>query len=343
MAKPPVPTDKVTISAELKERGLSLFAQSRALSAFDRLLGGALDVPAAWLEGKANDIRQAAENRAKLSKTRAKSAAKQIEKNSISSDANSMQLMSVASANTIRKQHNIEMVALEAYNQLQDQRDADSEDINDQNERQSLDDDWLNMFQRFAEDASSERLRRLWGRILAGEIRKPKNFSLTTLRFISELDQDIAILFESIASKRGEDGIIVKPSNLHGVVLKDFLFLEELGLLSGVDGNIIRKWNITDSGSARLQIGSYVLVIEGQPNSVVKVEVINLTRTGREVAAILPPPDEHGFALAFAESAMKDANFCALIGPNESVQAGATGYGASIEVLKGDNPKTPLF
>src|SRR5208283_1459027 len=66
----------------------------------------------------------------------------------------------------------------------------------------------LNIFERYAEDASSETMRALWARVLAGEIRRPGQFSLRTLRFMSELDATTAKLFESYA-RAGERQIHV--------------------------------------------------------------------------------------------------------------------------------------
>ena len=40
-----------------------------------------------------------------------------------------------------------------------------------QDARDEIDDDWLNLYSRLAEDKSSEELRSLFGKILAGEIR----------------------------------------------------------------------------------------------------------------------------------------------------------------------------
>lgn len=58
---------------------------------------------------------------------------------------------------------------------------------------EALDEDWLTGLQGFAEKASSERMQRLFGRILAGEIRRPGSFSLFTLDVVSKLSpQDAA-------------------------------------------------------------------------------------------------------------------------------------------------------
>jgi hypothetical protein len=73
-------------------------------------------------------------------------------------------------------------VAVDELNDKPGQHDAHAE----------IDDDWLNLYARMAEDKTSEELRSLFGKILAGEIRKPGTFSLRTMQFISTLSRDDA-------------------------------------------------------------------------------------------------------------------------------------------------------
>src|SRR2546423_10944212 len=90
-------------------------------------------------------------------------------------------------AKEIGHQHNRESVALRALEHLKETPDADTAKPND---------DWLNIFARHAQEASSERMQDLWSKILAGQLRKADSFSLQTLRFVSELDESTAALFE---------------------------------------------------------------------------------------------------------------------------------------------------
>jgi hypothetical protein len=53
-------------------------------------------------------------------------------------------------------------------------------------------DDWLNVFVSYAERASSNSLRKIWARVLSGEIRKPGSFSFRTMQFMSVLDPELA-------------------------------------------------------------------------------------------------------------------------------------------------------
>ncbi|MDX4957827.1 DUF2806 domain-containing protein [Delftia acidovorans] len=60
--------------------------------------------------------------------------------------------------------------------------------------------DWLNSFASEAEKMSSEYMQKLFGKILAGEICKPRSFSIKTLRTVSEMDQEAAEFFASCCS-----------------------------------------------------------------------------------------------------------------------------------------------
>lgn len=63
----------------------------------------------------------------------------------------------------------------------------------------SPDDDWVTRFFRYAQDISSEQMQVLWGRILAGEIRRPGAFSLRTLDFVRNMTKTEAELFQHVA------------------------------------------------------------------------------------------------------------------------------------------------
>src|SRR5260370_29383469 len=81
-----------------------------------------------------------------------------------------------------RKFKNKEAIARSAIEELRNDpgaADAPSE----------IEDDWLNLFARFAEDKSSEELQALFGRILAGEIRKPGSFSLRTIQLMATISK----------------------------------------------------------------------------------------------------------------------------------------------------------
>ncbi|MDD9982306.1 MAG: DUF2806 domain-containing protein [Gammaproteobacteria bacterium] len=154
-----------------------------------------------------------------------------------------------------------------------------------------VDEDWLNHFAAYAERASSEHVRGLWARVLAGEIRQPSSFSFSTLRLLSELDQRMAQVFQREVEFRLEDGVIIKPKTkeLEGDRLDSLSFLAEVGLLQALDpiGGVALTISPGSSQQGLLREGDLLLVMTMSEE--VKIPIIPLTRSGREIARILPP------------------------------------------------------
>ena len=62
------------------------------------------------------------------------------------------------------------------------------------------DHDWTARFFGEVQDVSSEDMQVLWGRVLAGEVRKPGLTSMRTLGILKDLDADTARLFSRLCS-----------------------------------------------------------------------------------------------------------------------------------------------
>lgn len=187
-------------------------------------------------------------------------------------------------ADALREQENREAVAENAFHELSQ---APTEEQN----RDEIEDDWLNVFGKHAENASSEMLRDLWGKILAGEIRKPGSFSLSTLRLVSELDKQIALTFQGSVEERFSNGqFLLKPKKLQGKRLFDLIFLEEIGLVQQVAGigGLQLSQKLSPEGKWMLAEDQLMLIGEGEAGSEFQIEVIKITRIGMEIARILP-------------------------------------------------------
>ena len=151
-----------------------------------------------------------------------------------------------------------------------------------------MEEDWLNYFEQYAEKASSERMQDLWARVLAGEIRKPRSFSLVTLRFLAELDKEMATKFEEKTKYRFGDGFILNPGSdqMKGASLLDFTFLEEVGLLQDVTTGL-RQTKTPNDGVVVWREGGFLLKVETEKE--ISLGTIRITRIGREITSILPP------------------------------------------------------
>jgi len=168
----------------------------------------------------------------------------------------------------------------------------------------SIDEDWLNVFERYAEDASTERMQKLWGRVLAGELRSPGRFSLRTLRFLSEFSQADAVTFADFCdSVFGEAAPkdLAKPKD--GKDIRSLLFLESSGLVQGAsDLGLSRTLTFGSNGYAFMREGNLALCMQGEAGSSIKHSAIPLTPLGQELLTLLPTRDARAAARRVAEA-----------------------------------------
>ena len=64
----------------------------------------------------------------------------------------------------------------------------------------SIDDDWMSFLKAKVDEISSEELHLIFGKILAGEVRKPGSFSKKSISTIIDLSPEAAKLFEGLCN-----------------------------------------------------------------------------------------------------------------------------------------------
>ena len=188
------------------------------------------------------------------------------------------------------KQENREAVGILALEHLSENADAGSSDTD-----KLLDTDWLNIFSSHAEKATSERLQDLFGRILAGEVRRPGSFSMSTLRTISELDQDIANDF-SVAWKASVGSAVdYSPDWRRGDGFSRWKRLAEAGLMAtSTSSQFLPDFVPTLEGCALwgpMGTDSIQVLILFERGCPAHWAHIDFTRVGREIGSLLPKPD----------------------------------------------------
>lgn len=106
---------------------------------------------------------------------------------------------------------------------------------------QEVDPDWLYRWKEQAEKFSADDMQLLWGKILAGEFKKPGTFNYRTLDILSSLSKDDAEVFLRLCSVAVPAGSIVfifsneSINKKYGLNHFNMLKLRELGLLSYVE------------------------------------------------------------------------------------------------------------
>lgn len=194
--------NEISLSVDITPTGIQGKAKTRAASGFDRLLGGIFDCASAPLEARA--ARKRAESKAEINFIEAVGgkAIKRLEADPDFADNAIENFYGTA----MRQYKNKSEVVREAFKSLEHEppsaeQTSSGPDI--------LDESFLNRFERYAEEASTEALRVKWGKVLAAEIRKPGTFSTKVMRIVDELEPSTAQLFERICKYRLDSAILI--------------------------------------------------------------------------------------------------------------------------------------
>ena len=184
-----------------------------ALKAFDRLCSALIDVPVGALERRSAEKRAESEARIKIREEITAQIVQQIQVD----PEYALKAGHKFAEKIVREQINLDKISAIAANDLQTTESTNSknQNTNQRNEGQSpdstnqdasnseektIDDVWLNIFEREARPQSTEEGQLLFGRILAGEIRNPGSYLFPTLKTLGELDQNTAALFKKLCS-----------------------------------------------------------------------------------------------------------------------------------------------
>ncbi|TKJ70439.1 hypothetical protein PspCFBP13508_17960 [Pseudomonas sp. CFBP13508] len=134
-------------------------------------------------------------------------------------------------ADSLQKEVNITKALIYAEESVM-QDDAEPSD-------EKVEDDWIYRWKDCASQISSDDMQRLWGRLLAGEVKQPGAYSLRCLEFVRNLSQREAKLIERVL-RLDLDGAIWSGFEVEDGALRyaEYLELESLGILTGVTGNI---------------------------------------------------------------------------------------------------------
>ena len=117
-----------------------------------------------------------------------------------------------------KRQKNIEAVTQKAAEELESETFVSEEPV---------DEDWTTRFFDYAENISSEEMQALWGKILSGEVKKPKSYSLRTLDLLRNLSTEEAEAFfqQGCLHEEGYPVLYHGPRSDHRHELSEYLIL----------------------------------------------------------------------------------------------------------------------
>jgi hypothetical protein len=160
------------------------------------------------------------------------------------------------------------------------------EDVSDE----PVDRDWFTRWRANAEEVRDEEIRSLWARILAGEVQRPGRFSLHTLDFMRRLSREDAELIARLAPfVTAERDLFLRHGDLDPVLAKyqlrvhELMELQNLGVLSGVGGNLSKDLDIESTVTFRFQ---NKIIRADRPPARLILPLAGVTKVGAQVMSL---------------------------------------------------------
>lgn len=178
------------------------------------------------------------------------------------------------------RQVNMEKIADYAYDDIKEQESISIKGVSK---------DWINRFFNYAGDISEEDMQKLWGKLLADEVRNPSSYSIRTLEMLHNMSTEEARLFERSCALICCKNIIINNSALdkHGLPYKYILRLSECGLIN-LDGLASIKLPLPNRDKIIFDFSNYAIVSMPVPqNTNMHINVYTLTRAGSELYSVI--------------------------------------------------------
>ena len=313
---PDIITDLVVDSAI---PGVPAPVRRNFLKAFGQLCSASIDVPTAYLTGIADERRAETAARIKLINTSAAQIAEQMQ----TDPEYARVAVQKFGHRVLREQVNLDLISQKAATELRDVSDPINQSAPDESS-ETISDDWLNAFETEARQKSTEEMQALFGKILAGEIRKPGSYSTRTVKIMGSLDQNIANHFVRLCSlsvsTQSEDirvpslggnagnnalqeyGLNFATLNLlneHGLVISDYNSWQEYMPCVALPGGGPQAVCLPFGYQGRHWI--LMPMSNDKIGQTLKIEGVALTRSGRELSRIvkIEPIDNYSTQLAW--------------------------------------------
>jgi hypothetical protein len=255
------------------------------------LIGKVAEWPAALIDGKIQVVKADAAAKVKITEALAEAAAVAASQD----PALVGRALNQWTHRLIREQKNREEVVRLALDEITKDPPQESNGV--------VDDDWLDIFSRYAERRSDLEMRAYLARVLAGEIRRPGSFSPAAIEVLAKVTTYTAALFRSFCNASIElpggvgPFLVADPfpgspgeNSLQAIGLSysRLADLQDAGLVQG-DLNAYHTLPSTVFAMPT-RIGGSRISVEGgvqTPKPPQRITTLNYTRAGREIRSIV--------------------------------------------------------
>ena len=165
------------------------------------------------------------------------------------------------------------------------------------------DPDWTARFFDCVQDVSSDDMRKLWAKVLSGEIESSGRTSLRTLDILKNMTRTEAELFKSACEYSIDDFMLYpneRQSSRFPIELADLLPLQDMGLLHA-STSLSKSIQFTELTSHVADRGCILKITSKDAQKEISISAIPLTRSGVEIFQILETELNMGCLQLFAK------------------------------------------
>ena len=193
------------------------------------------------------------------------------------------QLANYIYARESRKMNNVQQIVEKTKPLFDNDENVSEEPVNQ---------DWLNRFMSTVEDISDDEMQNLWAKILAGEIKQPKSFSLKTLDVLRNITKEEAELITKIAKFAINNDVIC--SEEFAMQLPEQILMDELGIICGK--KLVRTYEISPAIACSILIGQQAIInLYSTEKKKVEFDFYKLTKVGREILTLISVENNDDF------------------------------------------------
>lgn len=188
-----------------------------------------------------------------------------------------------------RKMNNVQNVVEQAQQHFIEGEQVSREPVNQ---------DWVNRFFTIVEDVSDSEMQKLWAQILAGEIKRPKSYSLRTLELLRNLTIEEALDIQE-ASKYYINSVGLCSEQSFGVNIILQSKMDELGIICGENLTFNLMLSPNDEPWDLIIGKSRLIRIYPKDKVTIQLRHYTVTKIGKEIFA-LTDKNDLAFALQLA-------------------------------------------
>lgn len=208
------------------------------------------------------------------------------------------------------RQNNLDSVFDNAYSILEGETAEESESD------KHIENDWMLRFINCAQDVTDEEMQLLWSKVLAGEIKHPKSYSLRTLETLRNLSKEEATTFQKlchIAIQITDEAIFIPRYQEfikeNGVSYAELFLMADCGLINYGESMVLTQPVEKDESGITI-CGAFVLLVssKNEENGNITICQYPLTEAGKELYKLSEITTSENTFLSFAELVKKKNN-----------------------------------